>query len=136
MKDGDMRLADGGSSNEGRVEIYYSGQWGTVCENMWDLTDASVVCRALGFRNATEALGGAAFGPGNPRVPQSRTCCQGTRPRKGSYPRRANGIPTTGKGFQGVGALRWPRAGSPACTHTCLATVPSSPETPLRTLPS
>lgn len=71
MKDGDMRLADGGSANEGRVEIYYSSQWGTVCENMWDLTDASVVCRALGFRNATEALGGAAFGPGNLWAPRS-----------------------------------------------------------------
>nr|XP_010948995.1 galectin-3-binding protein [Camelus bactrianus] len=63
-KDGDMRLVNGDTANEGRVEIFYSGQWGTVCDNMWDLTDANVVCRALGFRNATEALGRAAFGPG------------------------------------------------------------------------
>ena len=71
VKDGDMRLADGDTANEGRVEIYYSGQWGTVCDNLWDLTDASVVCRALGFKNATEALGRATFGPGNLRVPRS-----------------------------------------------------------------
>lgn len=71
VKDGDMRLADGDTANEGRVEIYYSGQWGTVCDNLWDLTDASVVCRALGFENATEALGGATFGPGNLRVPRA-----------------------------------------------------------------
>lgn len=70
MKDGDMRLADGDSTNEGRVEIFYRGQWGTVCDNLWDLTDASVVCRALGFENATKALGRAAFGPGRPADPQ------------------------------------------------------------------
>lgn len=70
MKDGDMRLANGDSANEGRVEIFYRGQWGTVCDNLWDLTDASVVCRALGFENATDALGQAAFGPGRPAGPQ------------------------------------------------------------------
>lgn len=61
-----MRLANGDAPNEGRVEIFYRGQWGTVCDNLWDLVDASVVCRALGFENATEALGRAAFGPGKP----------------------------------------------------------------------
>lgn len=70
MEDGDMRLADGNTANEGRVEIFYRGQWGTVCDNLWDLMDAIVVCRALGFANATEALGGAAFGPGRPACPQ------------------------------------------------------------------
>lgn len=65
-----MRLADGESANEGRVEIFYRDQWGTVCDNLWDLTDAIVVCRALGFENATEALGRAAFGPGRPAPPQ------------------------------------------------------------------
>uniref|UniRef100_A0A8C9JF62 Galectin 3 binding protein n=1 Tax=Panthera tigris altaica TaxID=74533 RepID=A0A8C9JF62_PANTA len=70
VKDGDVRLADGDSANEGRVEIFYRGQWGTVCDNLWDLTDASVVCRALGFENATKALGRAAFGPGRPAGPQ------------------------------------------------------------------
>ncbi|KAF0887137.1 LG3BP protein, partial [Crocuta crocuta] len=80
VEDGDMRLADGESANEGRVEIFYRGQWGTVCDNLWDLTDAIVVCRALGFENATEALGRAAFGPGRPAAPRSPgagTGCQG-----------------------------------------------------------
>lgn len=65
-----MRLANGDAANQGRVEIFYGGQWGTVCDNLWDLTDASVVCRALGFENATEALGRAAFGPGEPARPR------------------------------------------------------------------
>lgn len=80
LKDGDMRLADGGAPNQGRVEIFYRGQWGTVCDNLWDLTDASVVCRALGFENATEALGGAAFGPGTGPIMLDEVECSGTEP--------------------------------------------------------
>ncbi|XP_022378895.1 galectin-3-binding protein isoform X1 [Enhydra lutris kenyoni] len=79
-EDGDMRLADGNTPSEGRVEIFYRGQWGTVCDNLWDLTDASVVCRALGFTNATEALGGAAFGPGTGPVMLDEVECTGTEP--------------------------------------------------------
>lgn len=63
-EDGDMRLVNGASANEGRVEIFYRGQWGTVCDNLWNILDANVVCRALGYENATRALGRAAFGPG------------------------------------------------------------------------
>ncbi|XP_046949873.1 soluble calcium-activated nucleotidase 1 isoform X1 [Lynx rufus] len=78
VKDGDVRLADGDSTNEGRVEIFYRGQWGTVCDNLWDLTDASVVCRALGFENATKALGRAAFGPGAGPIMLDEVECTGT----------------------------------------------------------
>uniref|UniRef100_A0A8C0Q2T1 Calcium activated nucleotidase 1 n=1 Tax=Canis lupus familiaris TaxID=9615 RepID=A0A8C0Q2T1_CANLF len=80
VKDGDMRLANGDTANEGRVEIFYSGRWGTVCDNLWDLMDASVVCRALGFENATEALGGAAFGPGKGPIMLDEVECTGTEP--------------------------------------------------------
>ncbi|XP_004639582.1 galectin-3-binding protein [Octodon degus] len=79
-QDGDMRLVNGTTANEGRVEIFYGGQWGTVCDNLWDLADANVVCRALGFENATEALGGAAFGPGTGPVMLDEVQCMGTEP--------------------------------------------------------
>ena len=43
------------SSWEGEIEVYYGGQWDRVCNADWDINDANVVCRELGFAGAASA---------------------------------------------------------------------------------
>ena len=46
---GQLRLQGSNVANEGRVEICFNSAWGTVCDNLWDNTDATVVCQELGY---------------------------------------------------------------------------------------
>ena len=58
-------LVDGDTEREGRVEVNYNGQWGTVCDDHWTQEDANVACKHLGYGTAVRALGSAAFGEGS-----------------------------------------------------------------------
>ncbi len=47
-----LRLVGANVPNEGRVEICINNAWGTICDDGWDINDATVVCRQLGYLTA------------------------------------------------------------------------------------
>uniref|UniRef100_UPI00398F701F galectin-3-binding protein-like n=1 Tax=Pristiophorus japonicus TaxID=55135 RepID=UPI00398F701F len=78
MDHGELRLAGGRIPSEGRVEVYYNGEWGTVCDDNWDIAEAHVVCRSLGYVNATEAAIGGVFGSGSGSILLDDVFCTGS----------------------------------------------------------
>ena len=73
-----IRLINGFTKYEGRVEVYYNGEWGTVCDDEWDLNDSEAVCRQLGFGPAIAARRNAAYGQGSGTIWLDDLNCVGT----------------------------------------------------------
>ncbi|NXS01943.1 NETR protein, partial [Oxylabes madagascariensis] len=55
LTDGALRLTGGKGSHEGRLEVYHTGQWGTVCDDGWTELNTQVVCWQLGFKYGKSA---------------------------------------------------------------------------------
>lgn len=73
-----VRLAGGPASSIGRVEVFYSGEWGTVCEDRWTINDGHVVCRMLNFSKAVQLFHASTFGGGLGPIWLTRLVCNGT----------------------------------------------------------
>uniref|UniRef100_A0A4W6EBP5 SRCR domain-containing protein n=1 Tax=Lates calcarifer TaxID=8187 RepID=A0A4W6EBP5_LATCA len=75
--EGKLRLVNSDSNCSGRVEIFHSGQWGTVCDDRWGLNDAQVVCQQLGCGRAVSATQSAHFGEGSGPIWLDNVQCLG-----------------------------------------------------------
>lgn len=51
-------------ASEGRIEVKFGEEWGTVCDDDWSLRGAEVACRMMGFDGAIDFVHSGGFGPG------------------------------------------------------------------------
>ncbi|KAL4219354.1 scavenger receptor [Mactra antiquata] len=73
-----VRLVGGASSSEGRVEVFYNSQWGTVCDDYFDTKDASVVCGMLGLPSSgAQPRSKAFYGEGTGQIWLDNVRCTG-----------------------------------------------------------
>ena len=61
----------------GRLEAYVKGQWGTVCDDYFDINNAKVACRQLGYRRAMKVYQRAHYGRGTLPILMDNVQCTG-----------------------------------------------------------
>jgi len=72
-----VRLVEGPSPLEGRLEVHYDGVWGTVCDDGFDEVDASVVCEMLGYGRSGRLIN-QRYGASNGTIWLDDVQCTGT----------------------------------------------------------
>uniref|UniRef100_A0A671P362 Lysyl oxidase homolog n=1 Tax=Sinocyclocheilus anshuiensis TaxID=1608454 RepID=A0A671P362_9TELE len=80
-QDGEMKFRLAGyphKHNEGRVEVFYNGEWGTICDDDFTLANAHVLCRHLGFVEALSWSHSAKYGPGTGKIWLDNVMCGGS----------------------------------------------------------
>ena len=78
------------------MEVYYKGQWGTVCDDRWDLNDAQVVCRELNLGQALHAVHGSFYYQGTGQIWLDNVNCVGRELSIRSCPHSGWGITKCG----------------------------------------
>ena len=73
------------------MEVYYDGQWGTVCDDGWKLSAAQVICNELGFGSAISARYNAYYGKGSGEIWLDNVLCVGTESTIGKAVHIQNG---------------------------------------------
>ena len=72
-----LRLANGTDRCSGRVEMFHDGQWGTVCDDDWDMHEGEVVCRAMDCGSPLMVPSSAHFGMGDGNIWLDDVHCSG-----------------------------------------------------------
>ena len=83
LSNGALRLVNTGSTRfGGRLEVYYNNEWGTVCDDGWGFSDATVACRQLGFVGVSDSYS-SPFGSGasSQRIWLDDVACHGSESR-------------------------------------------------------
>lgn len=64
----------------GLVEVFYGGQWGTICNDNWNINNARVVCRQLGYKYGIRAYQAGLSNTGNGKIWLDDVNCTGNEP--------------------------------------------------------
>ena len=125
----DIRLVNGDSPWEGRVEVFHEGAWGTVTDDNFDINDARVICRSLGYGGAAAYVWYSGFGQGTGTIAFDELGCNGDEASifdcsksgpDGDYHFEDAGVRCQGEGGNIVCSLQSNFYNAHSTTHLCL----------------